>query len=59
MSNDNSPTYTELANKKRELLSVIHGSPLDGEGAFNAFLAKLELTNVAKAMKLLEATLPF
>jgi len=58
MSND-TPTYTELANKKRELLSVIEAAPLDGEGAFSAFLAKLELMNVAKALKSLEATLPF
>jgi hypothetical protein len=59
MSRDNSPTYSELYNKKLELLSVIHRMPLDGEGAFRAFLAKLELMNIAKAMKLLEATLPF
>jgi hypothetical protein len=59
MSQDNSPTYSELLSKKVELLSVIKGAPLDGEGAFNAFLAKLELMNVAKAMKLLEASMPF
>jgi len=59
MSQDNDPTYTELLNKKVELLTVIHGAPLDGEGAFNAFMAKLELMNVAKALKSLEATLPF
>jgi hypothetical protein len=59
MSQDNSPTYSELLSKKVELLLVIKGAPLDGEGAFAAFLAKLELMNVAKAMKLLEATLPF
>ena len=59
MSQDNDPTYTELLNKKVELLTVIHGAPLDGEGAFSAFLAKLELMNVAKALKSLEATLPF
>lgn len=59
MSNDNDPLYHELVSKKTELLAVINGAPLDGEGAFQAWIAKLELMQVAKAMKSLEATLPF
>lgn len=59
MSNDNDSTYSELLAKKSELLAVVEGAPLDGEGAYESFLAKLELMNVAKEIKLLEATLPF
>jgi len=59
MSNDNDSTYSELLAKKSELLAVVQGAPLDGAGAYDAFMAKLELMNVAKEIKLLEATLPF
>lgn len=59
MSQDLDPTYSELLAKKLALINAIQGAPLDGEGAFAAFLAKLELINVAKAMKSLEASLPF
>jgi hypothetical protein len=57
--NINDPLYHELVSKKQELLAAISGSPLDGESAFQAWIAKLELLQVAKAMKSLEATLPF
>ena len=59
MSQDNSPTYTELMSKKQSLLAALSGLPNDGEAAFQAWIAKLELMRVAKQMKQIEATLPF
>jgi hypothetical protein len=59
MSHDNDPSYSELLAKKLALLAVIGSAPLDGQGAFDAFAAKMELMLVAKQMKSLEATLPF
>jgi hypothetical protein len=59
MSHDNDPSYSELLAKKLALLSVIGSAPLDGQGAFDAFAAKMELLLVVKAMKSLESSLPF
>lgn len=55
----NAPTYSELLAKKMVLINTIQAAPLDGKGAHDSFTAKLELLLVVKALKSLEATLPF
>jgi hypothetical protein len=59
MSHDNSPTYSELLAKKLKLIDSIQSAPLDGAAAYDTFTAKMELLLIVKAMKSLEASMPF